>query len=259
MPNFFYEIHSFWVALLFIGTAVGLVISLRLLARLVLPAQFGQENFDFLMRLQTMVSSICGMLLVFTLVNAASNDRSVDTLLTAEAVHIRTLDRLLVWFDSQPANERRQTLHGYVESIVQSEWPAMQDRRRSPQTDQAFQAFCNDVRTLLAQDNRPAHWSDDLVKLMEQIAEDREMRIASATISLPVQYYATVGVSLLSLCGLMALLQPSNRSIAVLSLQIAVLAALFSLVIFMDRPYAGPEGLRPIALERFLEDTSQNR
>lgn len=87
--------------------------------------QVNNENNDFVLRMQATLFTMTSLVLAFTLIEAESNFRKVDALVSTEASQINRLDRLLNRYGDESVTELRLNLLAYARSIVDDEWPAM--------------------------------------------------------------------------------------------------------------------------------------
>ena len=93
--DFLYNFSNLSIMFSFIFMIGLLLTILHFIARSVPFLRPRPETFDFAMRMQIPVFSMCGLLLAFSLVNVQGNLKRVDALVTAEAAQLNNLDRLL--------------------------------------------------------------------------------------------------------------------------------------------------------------------
>lgn len=91
---------------------------------------------------------MCSLVLAFTLVQAESNFRKVDAIVSTEASQIDPLDRLLARYGDASAATVRQHLRAYARSIIDDDWPAMLQGNESEKTREAFSPASRGVLAL---------------------------------------------------------------------------------------------------------------
>src|SRR5882724_642646 len=112
----------------------GLVtVTPRIVRRVPLLA-VGEENADLVLRIQVTLFTMTSLVLAFTLVQAESNFRKVDSIVSAEASQIDRLDRLLARYGDVTAGAIRERLRAYTRSIIDDDWPAMLQGGESEKT-----------------------------------------------------------------------------------------------------------------------------
>jgi hypothetical protein len=131
--------------LLLASSALTLVILVLVLPSLVSRIPWmkpNDANTDFVLRLQGTLFTMTTLVVAFTLVEAESNFRKVDSLISSEASQLDRLDRLLNRYGDPAALAIRPHVLAYATSIVRDEWPSMlQDGEPSGRTRAAFGAI----------------------------------------------------------------------------------------------------------------------
>jgi hypothetical protein len=252
MLTFLYNYSNFSIILISIVFLFSVLISLHFIARQIPVLRPRQETFDFAMRMQIPVFSMCGLLLAFSLVNVQGNLRRVDGLVATEASQINNLDRLLTRFGDPQTEAVRSSLHAYVRSIIHDEWPAMERGGGSEQTRLVFQNVSRDITALVAQPGRQMQMFADILKKGDEIAESREARIETAEVALRDEYWYAVGLIIFILTSLMSLVEMNAFRIYAMGLQLSSLAVILALVFITDHPYLGETSVKPDALQKVL-------
>ena len=101
-----------------------------------------------MLRLQTTLFTATSFVIAFTLVEAEANFRKVDTLVSTEASNINRLDRLLVRYGHETADQVRPHLLAYARSIVSDEWPLLAGGDGSDKTQEAFSRVSRGILAL---------------------------------------------------------------------------------------------------------------
>ena len=96
MIDWLYTLPDWMLLALWAAILAGLMTGLPFLTQRLPWLRPNPENSDFVLRLQATLFTITSFVVAFTLVQAESNFRKVDALVSAEASHLNRLDRLLV-------------------------------------------------------------------------------------------------------------------------------------------------------------------
>ncbi len=214
-------------------------------------------NTDFVTRMQAPLFTLTSLVLAFTLVQAESNFRQVDSHVTAEASQINQLDRLLTRYDNPAAAAARPLLETYARSIVQDEWPAMLKNRRVERVNRTFMLLSRTIMTIDPEPGRQALIYGEMLKSLEALAASRETRLDNVQIRLPGIYWLVIGFAVAMLLLVSSTVQQTPYRTAIMAAQMSVLGAFISFVFIMDTPFQGESAVTPDAISHVLETIAQ--
>lgn len=229
--------------------AVILVIGASAMAAAILTMPFlvhrlprlrpGNENTDFVLRMQATLFTMISLVLAFSLIETESNFRKVDALISTEASQINRLDRLLTRYDDPAAAVIRTHLAAYANSIVQDEWPTMLRGIGSDKTRQAFMPISRGLLAMEPKAGRQTTIYGEILRSFDAIAESRDARLNIVQVSLPPIYWQVVLFAVLMLLFISSTMERSMFRSYVLAAQMAVLGAFIGFVFIMDQPFKG--------------------
>jgi hypothetical protein len=199
----------------------------------------GNENTDFVLRMQATLFTMISLVLAFSLIETESNFRKVDALISTEASQINRLDRLLTRYDDPAAATIRGHLHAYAASIVQDEWPSMLRGIDSEKTRRALMPISRGILSLEPASGRETTIYGEILRSFDAVAESRDARINIVQVSLPPIYWQVVLFAVLMLLFISSTMERSAFRAYVLSAQMAVLGAFIGFVFIMDQPFKG--------------------
>ena len=205
----------------------------------------GNENTDFVLRMQATLFTMISLVLAFSLIETESNFRKVDALISTEASQINRLDRLLTRYDDPAAASIRVHLVAYATSIVQDEWPAMLRGIVSDKTRQAFVPISRGVLAMEPKAGRQTTIYGEILRSFDAIAESRDARLNIVQVSLPPIYWQVVLFAVLMLLFISSTMERSVFRSYVLAAQMAVLGAFIGFVFIMDQPFKGESAVDP--------------
>ena len=197
------------------------------------------ENNDFVLRMQATLFTMTSLVLAFTLIEAESNFRKVDALVSTEASQINRLDRLLNRYGDEQVTELRLNLLAYAKSIADDEWPAMLRGNRSDKTRLAFAPLSRGIFDIEPRPGRETTIYAEILRSFDSIAESRDARLNAVSVSLPTAYWQVVLFAVLMLLFITSTMQRSAFRAYVLSAQMAVMGAFIGFVFVMDQPFKG--------------------
>ncbi len=210
------------------------------------------EKTDFVLRIQSTLFTMGSLVIAFTLVEAQSNYRKVDALVSAEASQIDQLDRLLTRMNSPVADAARKPLHDYAQSIVNDEWPEMAKGLTSDKTREAFGPVSRGVFVIDPLSNRQSLIYAEMLKSVDAVAQSRDARINSLYLYLPSAYWQVVLFALTIVVFVSSAVEQTTFRRVVLAAQTSVIGAFFGFVFVMDSPYSGDGAITPYELVRVI-------
>ncbi len=250
--NFLYDFPDLIICAIFSLILIAAFLTASMLPRFIPTLRLEKEDMDFVIRTQGAIFSLCSLVLAFSLVQVQSNFRRVDAAISAEASSINNLDRILARSGDMASPELRQYLYKYAESIVNEEWPAMQQGKSISRSSQTFGELSSGVLHLSAQPGRQSMILDELMKITEAMAEHRDIRIEMAEVALPWIFWLIVTVALMVAMMLSGILANNSLRKIVMSCQALVLGLLASIVFINDQPFKGQTSVTPDALVKTM-------
>lgn len=250
MIAFLYSLSDVSVAALF-GVVVAVVFAAAPLVRARLFGPVSAANAEIARTSMTAITGFTGAVLAFSLVQAQGNLRSVEQTVAAEAMQLSQVDRLLVSYGDAPAGSIRETIRAYAESVVADEWPQLSRHGTSGRTAELFHEVTQQILALRPVSARETVIYSDLVKSVDQLAENRHERLIATDLGLPPIYWEVIVSLLLLLVAFSAFVEP-QRAISLGGLG-AGLALLITLVFIFDQPFLGNVSVTPAALVDVLQ------
>ena len=198
------------------------------------------------------ITTYAALVISFSLVQAVGNLRTVEEQINREAAAFNNLDRVMLRFGSAEMSALRPLLDAYGRAIVDREWPLLAGAQRSEEATQAFRTLSRGGAAIEPANHRQETLYNEFQRILHDMTDLRENRIANTELSLPGIFWATVCCVCMVLVVLAGLITPApERTVQVRGL-IAVIALLLSLVVVVDSPFSGEYSASPRALERVL-------
>lgn len=237
-----------WLLLLLCSAALaGLIVLLPLLIHRIPWLRPNAENSDFVLRLQATVFTVTSFVVAFTLVEAVANFRKVDALISVEASNINRLDRLLFRYGHDSAGRVRPQLLGYARSVVTEEWPSML-RGSSATTHDAFIQMSRGILALEPSPGRQTTLYAEILRSYDSVAEARDSRLNTVTISLSATFWQAILFAVLILLFVSSTIERNRFRSIIMGCQMAVLGTFIGFVFILDQPLKGQSAVNPQAI-----------
>ena len=248
MTNLFYNLSDVAIALLF-SAIIALVFVVSPLLRERLFGEISDLTSDFVRATMTPITGFTGVVLAFSLVQAQGNLRNVERTVAIEAMQLNQVDRLLISYGPD-LGAVRQTARDYAQSVVSDEWPRLSNHSSSDRSAELFRSLSQEVLSIQPAVTRENVIYGDLVKMIDQLAESREDRLAASDIGLPSIFWEVIGALVVLLIGFAAFVN-SRHAMSLGGLG-AGLALLISLVFIFDQPFLGNMSVKPTPIAKAL-------
>jgi hypothetical protein len=206
---------------------------------------------EFLIAIQSGLVALSAIVLSFSLVLVITNYDHADENVAAEAARINDVDRLLHQYGDPRLNPIRADLKIYAQSILDDEWPKLQLQQEGAKTAHLFANVADKIGQINPTTPRETVIYGELLRKLDDSVEMRETRLEGAHIGLHGIYWVVniaiiFGVLFMSALGL--ILNKWLTAIGI-SLELAALVGLMTLVFICDHPFEGTLSVKsdPIA------------
>jgi hypothetical protein len=196
---------------------------------------------EFLIAIQSGLVALSAIVLSFSLVLVITNYDHADQNVAAEAARINDVDRLLHQYGDPKLNPIRADLKIYAQSILDDEWPKLKSQQEGAETAHLFANVADRVGKINPITPRETVIYGELLRKLDDSIEMRETRLEVAHIGLHGIYWVVntaiiFGVLFMSALGL--ILNKWLTAIGI-SLELAALVGLMTLVFICDHPFEG--------------------
>jgi hypothetical protein len=244
-----YDLSNLAIVLLFSGTIGGLFLVAPLLRKRVL-GDVSDQVADFVRATMVPVVGFGGALLAFSLVQEMTNLRNVERTVALEAQQLDQLDRVLINYGSDLTSVRA-TVRNYAHTVVREEWPLLAQQSFSAQATEVFHKMTRELLSIHPTDQREGILYADFVRIVDQLSQSRDQRIAESALSLPSIFWEVIAALTILLIGFAAFV--NHRHVYSLAGLGAGLALLIALVFVFDRPFLGNMSIQPTAIDKVIQ------
>ena len=252
-----YDIPDWLLAVLVVGAVVGLSVGGFLVTR---PLRVRASN-DVAGPVLGTVGLVQGVLLALVAVAAWGNFTLAGDAAEREAAAVANLFRQFEGYP-EPARQRLEArLHAYVELLVRDEWPALQRGEASVRTAQARDALAHEWVTFEPRSGREQLLYAATGRELEELLDARRSRISAGLQGLPTPLWAValLGVAITVLCTYFFRMEHERTQILVTSTVAVSLGLLIYLILVLDHPLWGTQGIRPAVFVEVLHYISARR
>jgi hypothetical protein len=210
-----------------------------------------KDRADYVIRAQATLISFIALILAFSLVQAQNNLRRVDEMVAKEASSLNTFDRQLLRYGEQGA-ALRPLLWDYTTSIIDDEWPTLKHGVTSPITSKKLTPMSRATYQLEPQPGRQTTIYGEMLKSLDDLADQREQRINAADLHLPSEFWLMALLLGALLVALSTVIEPVAYHTVSIVVQGVALALLAAIVFCSDRPFEGDTSVTPAAISHAL-------
>lgn len=237
------------------STLLGLL-GLRAVRRWRPHAQRATDN-DVVGVFLSIVGALYGILLAFVVVTVWTDFADASKMTQAEAARSGDLLREAEAFPDETRRQFRGLTLTYVREIV-DEWDTLAEGRHSESADRAFHALWTAYSRFEPQGERESAWYAESIAALDELGEDRDLRVIASRGTLPSVLWILLIVGLFFTLGFTWLFQMERHATHAMS--VAAIAALTGFVLFLvfalQHPFAGDIRVKP---EPFLDVLSDWR
>jgi hypothetical protein len=246
--HWLYDIPDWLLAVLVVGAAVGLAIGGFLATR---PLRAHAAN-DVAGAVLATVGLVQGILLALVAVAAWGNYTSAGEAAEREAAALADMFHHLDGYP-EPMRQRLQgQLRGYLDLLITDEWPALQRDRSSERTARARDALAREWAVFEPNTAREQVLHAATTRELEAFLDARQARLAAGRAGLPGPLWAValLGAALTIGCTYFFRMADERAQLLMTSIVAASLGLVIYLIVVLDHPIWGVQGLRP---DPFLE------
>jgi hypothetical protein len=224
------------LACAFIGALTGM----RL--RGALPEHhFSSESKDAVMLAIGLVATMTALILGLVTASAKSSFDALDAAVKRVVTDVLTLDRILARYGAE-AQPLRDELQGFVESRMNTLWPAQTEREERPDVvDAAYpERMVERINGLQPRDANQRRLRSRAMQLGEAILEARWGVFSGIGASIPMPFMTVLMFWLTMIFASFGLFAPRNGTVivALFACSLSVAGAIF-LILEMDGPFTG--------------------
>jgi hypothetical protein len=209
-----------------------------------------REDLDSATVLHALVSLVYSVALALIVINAQEDHTEVRKATVLEASALSDLYRGVEALDAADRDAIRGLVSGYLDVVIDAEWPALKAGGAEPRAARAFEAVSHRVLALRPQDSGALVVQRALIDDVDAAADARRDRIFLGGEGVNAPTWAVVILGAMVALGFAGLFPVRARQRRVV---IAFTASMFGLMLFLlaatSPPLRGQMGVQPKALE----------
>ena len=244
-----YDLPNWALGSIVVGLTMASAVAIFILFKRRFPGPASEAHLSAAMAVLPIIATVHSLLLAFAAVSVWEAYSNAESSVVEEADVIGQLARDLAVYGSPESTRARELLKAYTKSVIDVEWPELREGNSVAATWGTLDDMFRAVGTMEPDTPRreallPEIWSktNDLIKLR------RDRLYASGSHIPRVLWSVAVVGAVLTL--LIVLVWPKDRfHVALVAAMAFSVGLVFFLLIALDRPFAGDEGLTPAAFE----------
>lgn len=221
------------------------------------PKPFASGELGIASQLVSVMATLNSLLLAFMAVSVWDAYKAADSAALAEATSLTMVTRDLAVYGGKTALAARESARLYGRCVIDKEWSELAEGRSAPECLDGMNAIFLAIGELEPRTEREKILLAEIWGRVNVLAGHRRERLQSSRTDVPPTLWAVVVVgTILTIAGSYTL-----PAVAFGRTMIAMLACSYGLVFFfivaMKQPFAGPDRVRPDAIERVLKNMSR--
>jgi hypothetical protein len=181
----------------------------------------------------------------FSLVQLQGDHKNVEDLVSREATLNLKISSLLTRFESDDAIQAKTSLAKYVQSIVDDEWPELQNDRGSDSTAAKLKELTKAISKLNPQSNEQDTIKSDIDATLTQVVDIRDARIATTRLYLQTYLWGSLSCFLAVMIFFGWFINPLSRMVFFVGGVTLGISMLISLIFILEDLYRGESALLP--------------
>jgi hypothetical protein len=249
MPDLFYELPNALLGLLICGVWALIGVGGYLAFHRVFRIAFADGEKNLAMALLAVIATVNSLLLAFSAISVWEAYGSADKAVRGEAVTIGALSRNLVVYDTAQALDARTLLGQYARVVLDDEWQAMRNGKKSDAAWTAFEQVFGAIGHLNPQNAHENALMPEIWELTNELLKYRRERLYASEAEVPqTLWIVVVAGTLLTIVTTYVFPRTAFNTTAVGLLSLS-LGLVFFFIVAMDRPFCGSEGIGPAPFE----------
>lgn len=254
MNDFLYRIPHWAMGVYVVGVTTAVSGALYAMVHRFLRPKLTAEEAAAGPAFAGILATVTSLLLAFTAVSVWEAFKSADGAATNEATAATMLARDIASLDGKPANAAREELRGYLNSVVEKEWPVLEKGETSQDSRLRLDHIFRAVALIEPKTKRDEIITAEVWGRLNELARYRRERIMSSRARVPQTLWAVVIIGTLLTVVCAGTIKPNAFGWAmVLSVGVSF-GLVFFFILAMDRPFSGLERVGPDAIQETLNN-----
>jgi hypothetical protein len=256
----FASMHSLLALFILIAAFVGLSMLGFLVARRFIPTKFEPSHNNIVGYIFGTLGVVYAVLLGFAIFLVWQQYEDTEQYAALEAGESLAIYRdLSLYPDQELAKPIKEALASYMRSVIEEEYPAMAQMKRSKATDKAFHDLWAKLGTLNPRDFREQALYSQVLVDVHSMAKSRTNRIQASEDEMPDMMWLAliVGAVVTICCTFFFSPDHVKAHLAMTCLLAAVLAIVWFVIIGLDHPFLGWARIKSGYCEKAMEVIAQ--
>jgi hypothetical protein len=238
MTDFFYGLPLWLATILVLGVALAIGLGGSMGLRALFRIRATDEEKEVAINLMQVVAAYVGIMIAFAGVQVWQDFSEAQAAVSREANSAASLYQDFTVYGSDTL-VARGALRAYVASVVEDEWPRLQDGKGSSITDAALINVFNEVGRLRPDDDQKSAIYDQALSRLHDLIDLRRDRIIESQNGIPIILWAIGLVGSLLTVSYASAFTPTRYNIMMIAGISITLGLVFLFILTVDYPYKG--------------------
>ena len=242
--------------ILLVGTMVLLAVAGTLLARRWVGVEVLKLNNEVAGFIYAVIGVVYAVLLGFTAIIVWEQYDKAKAVVEQEANELADLYRDAQTFPDDVRRELETRLRTYARFVVEKEWPAMVERKSSPEAWEAYNQLWRTYHLFQPENEHEKIWYAHSLTRMNELGDQRRLRLLSSrSEGVPgVMWVVLLGAGAVTVSFSFLFGTRNTTAQVLMTAGLAMTIALVLLsILAMQHPFAGITRVEPDAFNQFLE------
>ena len=239
--------------ILLVGVMVLLAVTGTVLARRWVGVEVLKRNNEVAGFIYAVIGVLYAVLLGFTAIIVWEQFDKAQAGVDQEANELADLYRDAQAFPDDTRKEFETHLRAYAKLVVEKEWPAMAERKSSPETWDVYNQLWRTYYRFQPQNDHERTWYAQSLTRLNQLGDQRRLRLLSSqSVGVPVVMWVTLlgaGVITIGFSFLFGTTSATAQVLMTSALAMTIALVLFS-ILAMEHPFAGITRVEPDAFKQ---------
>jgi hypothetical protein len=254
MLDFLYQLSDFSIFLFLSGLIIGVSIISILIGKRFIFHRLKYRDNATIASISSLIGIIYGVLAGFICLYLIDNNDRASEAALREANAVANVYRDSQWLRNPARNDIKLLLEGYIEKVIEVEWPLMREGRDSDvEGDYVIEKISNILKAYPATSASDTLIVQDVLAELKTLYNARHERISMSESQLSPQLWEVILIGTILIIGINYAFRVNFylHLFAISAFGIMAAAMLF-LMVTLDRPFQGEFIVEPHALQAVL-------
>ncbi|MDA8131235.1 MAG: DUF4239 domain-containing protein [Elusimicrobia bacterium] len=215
---------------------------------------FGEAQVSFAMQSMGVVATINSLLLAFMAISVWETYKAADNSAMNEATAVALLGRNLAYYGGKSASAARDGVRAYADCVLKDEWGMMASGDSNPVCLAKLEDAFRLTARIEPRSGREEVLLGEIWARANEMSRCRRERLQAGRTTVPGTLWLVTAFGALISIALTFVMPPAVSTRIIIGLVAAAFGLVFHFIVVMQRPFSGPDAIRPVGFERVLRN-----